>query len=93
MSMSSDVYGIKAPDANWLKMKQVYDACRAAGVGVPEEVMDFFDDEEPDPAGVTIRLGDHVAVRNYSDEGRRGFAVELAKLPKDLTHLRFVNSW
>lgn len=56
MSMSTHVVGIVPPDDDWKKMKQVYDACVAANIDVPDNVWDFFNNEEPDDAGVLIDL-------------------------------------
>ena len=53
MGLSTYVQAFRPPDAKWKKMKQAYDACEAAVVPVPEEVDDFFNNEPPDPAGVS----------------------------------------
>lgn len=58
MGMSTHVVGFIPPDEKWQKMKAVWDACRAAGVEVPEDVCDFFEGGEPDPAGVEVMLKD-----------------------------------
>jgi hypothetical protein len=93
VGMSTHVDGIKAPDAKWKKMKKVWDICREAGVAVPQEVDDYFEDAPPDDQGVVVELEGTDAVSKYSADGSSGFVVELKKLPKDLTHIRFFNSW
>lgn len=42
MSMNTRIYGVIPPDAKWKKMKAVWDACDAANMEVPEEVLNFF---------------------------------------------------
>ena len=93
MSLSSYVKGIKPPDAKWRKMKAAYDACVAAGAPVPDVVDDFFDGETPDDAGVVVDLEDCVAVKRYSVDRCDCFEVDVTKLPRDVTTIRFVNSY
>jgi len=93
MGMSSRVEGIKAPGERWAEMKRVWDTCMAARVDPPKAVWDYFDGKTPDPAGVIINLVRDDAVKVYTDDNSSGFVVELSRLPKDLTHLRFLNSW
>ncbi len=93
MSMSSYVVGFKAPDEKWLQMKSVYDACKDADVDVPDKVMNYFNWEEPGSAGVPVELGKHKCVSKYSADMMDGFEVDLKKLPKDITSIRFFNSY
>jgi hypothetical protein len=76
-------------------MKAVYDACTKAQIGIPKEVDDYFDGEEPDPAGVVVdlQLSGSGCVSSYRGNASEGLEVDLKKLPKDMTILRFVNSW
>jgi len=91
MGMSTHIVGFRPPDEKWKAMKAIWDACRKADVSVPREVDDFFNGEVPDPAGVEVPLKE--AVRDWGDESRDGFEVDVTKLPKDVTIIRFYNSW
>lgn len=91
MSMSTYAVGLRPPDEKWTKMKAIYDACDAAGVDAPDDVSDFFGDKAPDPSGVVVDID--AAVSEYLDEYRQGLEVDLSKLPKDVTVIRFLNSW
>ncbi|MFA5376801.1 MAG: hypothetical protein WC455_13715 [Dehalococcoidia bacterium] len=92
MGMTSGVEGFRPPNAEWKKMKAVYDSCEKAGIEIPDEVSKFFDDETPDENGQTVDLGD--AVSEWSDgDMSEGIEVDLTKLPKGLTIIRFHNSW
>lgn len=85
--------GFKAPDAEWKKMKKVYDSCKEAGIDPPSSVDVYFNYSGPDERGVVVDVEETEAVKEYSDDGVSGFEVDLSKLPKDLTHIRFYNSW
>jgi hypothetical protein len=121
--MSTYVIGFRPPDAKWLKMKEVYDACEAAGISIPDEVDDFFNGEPPDEAGVRVDLEDAKeyeqpamiqngggfmvpapasnkpkkkklgCVKPWHDDMQEGFEVDVTKLPKDVTIIRFYNSY
>lgn len=94
MGMCSHVVGIFSPPDSWIKMKAVWDACKLADIAIPEEVLDFFGGEEPDPRGV-VSVIDHPCVSVYKDIDRNaeGFEIDLEKLPPGLRRIRFVNSW
>lgn len=93
MSTWWDVIGVRPPDEKWQQMKAIYDACAAAGVEIPQEVDDFFNGEKPDPDGIRVSLEPSGAVTELENEYYSGKVVELAKLPKNITHLRFFISW
>ena len=83
--MSTYIKGFKPPDEKWLKMKEVYDSCKKAGVDTPNEVKKFFNYEEPDDAGVEIDIKTH----DYAEEMIEGFDVHLSEVPEDVKILRF----
>ncbi len=93
MSMTTSVVGIVPPDAKWREMKAVWDSCTKAGVPVPEKVSTFFNDENPDEAGVVVDLYKSPAVKEWNAEDEQGLEVELAKLPPHIKFLRFCNSY
>lgn len=89
MGMSMHVVGFRPPDSKWEIMKQIYDACRKAGIEPPDEVQEFFDYQAPDDAGVEI----DVTVSEWRDDSREGFEVDINELPPDLNLIRFYCSW
>jgi hypothetical protein len=91
MSMSTTVVGFRPPDEKWQKMKAAWDGCKQAGVEPPREVTKFFEDYDPDPKGVRVNI--NAAVVIYKDDMEEGLEVDIRKLPKDVTIVRFVNSW
>ena len=92
MGMSTNVIGFKAPDDKWRKMKAIWDACEAADIDIPEEVYEYFDCREPDPAGVTVDI-DYVSEWSDSDRVMSGIEISVKDLPPGLTSIRFYNSW
>ena len=81
--------------AHLQKMKAIWDACRAADISPPTVVCDFFRDMDPVfdmdgacPGGRYLSLND-ACLRNYCDGRRRGYDVELAKLPPGIEIIRF----
>ena len=92
MSMSTYVVGFKPADDKWKKMKAVWDACKAAETDPPEDVEKFFDGQYPgDSPGMTVDICQ--AITEWGDEGSSGYEVDVTKLPKDVTVVRFFNSW
>ena len=92
MDMSTHVVGFKPADDKWKKMKAVWDACNAANIDIPRDVAKFFDEQYPgDNPGMTVKIG--LAVTKWSDGDSCGYEVDVTKLPKDVTVVRFFNSW
>jgi len=89
MSMSTHIIGFKAPDDKWIAMKSAWDACEKAELSIPEGVLKYFDGEKPDPRGVEVKL----ELKGWHDNYREGFEIEVKTLPKDITHIRFYNSY
>lgn len=89
MGMSKHVEGVRPPDEKWKAMKKAYEACEAAGIEIPKELQEFFEHQEPDPAGVIVNIEDTMAVGEFENEDRWGFVVELDKLPPGVKLVRF----
>jgi hypothetical protein len=95
MSMTTTVRGFRPPDEKWKKMKAVWDSCQKAGIEVPDDVQAFFNWVDPDPRGVETDLtaGKSPAAKEWGDSDSQGYEVDLSRLPKGLTFIRFCNSW
>ena len=74
-------------------MKAVWDAGVAAGIKLPEVVSSYLEGERPDERGVEVRLEGTEYCSKWQDDYRSGFEIDLQKLPDDLTHIRFYNSF
>lgn len=97
MSMSTHVIGLHPPDEKWQQMLDIWQSCcKVAGVKPPAEVIDFFDgikNYPPDPKGVRVDLVDSGIATDFNEGYGDGYEIEIAKLPKSITHIRFYNSW
>lgn len=95
MSVSTHVVGFKPPDDTWKKMKAVWDSCEAAGIRIPKEVCEYFNDTTPDDSGVVITLEKHPCCKKYNNtnQAEEGIEITLSDLPKDVKIIRFYYSW
>lgn len=92
MGISTHVVGFRRADKKWNNMKKIWDACEAAGVETPRDVLKFFDGEDPgDRPGMEIEIGK--AITPFKNDREDGFEIEIDELPKDVKVLRFYNSW
>ena len=92
MSMSTHVVGYRPRNEEWDRQAAVWAACKAAGVEVPPATAAFFD--HTDPTGLPgMEVGIKGAVTPFSTDYQHGFDVDLTKLPKGVTVLRFYNAW
>lgn len=94
---SVNVVGIRPPDAEWEKMKAVWDSCEEAGIEVPKKVEDYFGGEgkAPHEEGLCVKVEAEIC---HSDDERmcldincnRGsyMLIEMAQLPANITHLK-----
>jgi hypothetical protein len=88
--MSTDVKGFVPPDEQWEKMRTIWDACCAANIPVPDEVVEFFNDTAPDPAGVEVDL----PLRKWNGGLKgAGYELDVAAIPPQVKTIRFYNSW
>lgn len=98
MGMTTHVIGFKPPDARFKQMYRIWEMCKEAKVHPPLEVDAFFGGETPDPRGVEVDLNldpKAMCVTKYNDpdSGNWGFDVDITKLPKDVTVVRFFNNY
>ena len=92
MGMSTHVIGFMPADAQWQKMKAVWEACELAGVKPPDEVIDFFGDESPeDRPGREVELGN--AAKEYSGDMQDGYEIDVTALPAGVRFIRVYNSY
>jgi len=93
MSMSMHVVGYMPADEQWIKMKSAWDACSAAGINPPDEVLDFFDESYPyDAPGKEVDL-EGISAKKWSNECSSGYEIDVELLPKNIRIMRFYCSW
>lgn len=94
MSHSIHVVGVKDGYSDkFKKMLKAFYACQDANIPIPKDVDAYFNGQTPDSTGLEVDLEESEAVASFEEEWAKGFKVDLSKLPKDLTHLKFYISW
>jgi hypothetical protein len=92
MGMSTHACGYRNADEKWNQMKAVWNACEKAGVSIPDDVYNFFDGESPDDkVGMEVELGE--SCKEWCDDYREGYEIDLTKIPKDVSFIRVYNSY
>ncbi len=84
-------------DALYQKMKKVYLACEEAKMDLPEEAAKYFGVSYPEDDALeqklTVKLTEGIHYVPYFTEMTEGFEIDLDKLPKGVTKIRFTNSF
>ena len=88
MSTSYYVIGMHPPDERWAEMKAIWDACKKADIEIPDDVLEFFDDREPDPKGIEVDIPSSEGNGEYRD----WYTLLVSDIPKNVTEIRFVIS-
>lgn len=90
MSMSVHVVGLRsADDPHYQRMLAVKAACEAANVDLPLEVARYFGDSDDDEAPLEVE----VPSRGWSDQGAKGYEIDVAAIPRGVSIIRFYVSW
>ena len=100
MSMSTSVEGVRdiSEDSVFHRMIQVKVACDFAGISYPQEVYKYFIGDDPNRSVSNLTecrsyVDIDSAVKDYCEDCRNIWEVELAKLPVGLKSIRFINSY
>lgn len=98
MGMSTHIKGfILDTDPEYQKHKEVLLFCHKAEVSLPSETAAYFGIQFPQPyileEKLEMQLEKGVHYEGWREDGSGGFEVDLTKLPKGVTKLRFYNSW
>lgn len=96
--MSTHIQGfIPDTDATYQRHKKVLIVCLEADVQLPKETAEYFGStsayESLLDEKLEIELKKGVHYEDYSEDMTQGFEVDLTKLPRGVTKLRFTNSW
>lgn len=92
MGMTTHIVGYRPEDEKWHQMKAVWDACVKAGTDTPHEVVRFFDGMPPESkCGLEVDISN--ATREYQTRGVGGHEVDISKLPKDVSIIRFYKAY
>lgn len=95
MSMSTHIVAyIPDTDPEYIKHKKIFELCIESDVSLPVETEAYFPNDIDDPEEkLEINLVEGEHYKNWRDESREGFEIELSKLPKSVTKIRFFNAY
>lgn len=98
MGMSTHIQAfIPDTDPEYQKHKKVLLVCQDASVSLPEETAKYFGTKYADDCvleeklEINLKQGTHY--KHWNDDSRSGFEIDIDKLPKGVTKVRFYNSW
>lgn len=86
-------------DPEYQKHKEILEMCLKHNVYLPQQTANYFGQSNPYPGMIEeklqIELSEGVHYMEYRDShsSEEGFDIDLTKLPKGVTKLRFYNSW
>lgn len=81
------ITGYREPTPEFEKMKAIYLHCQDLKIDPPDAVQKYFPSEPGD--GPNVDLYKHESVTEWSTDYAEGYEVDLSKLPKGTTKLRF----
>jgi hypothetical protein len=100
MSMSTWFEALMDKDKTYQNHKKVLIACKRANINLPKETAEYFGNDSWEMAEenaveklrVDLIEGKHW---KYIEQGNPecGFEIYVKKLPKEITKIRFINSW
>jgi hypothetical protein len=99
MSVSTNFIALKDKDKIFQNHKKVLIACKRAKVSLPKETAEYCgsDDWELAEENISEKLEvELIEGKHYNEiltESENGFEVLIKKLPKEVTKIRFTNSW
>lgn len=91
MSMSVYYRGIKTPTDEFKKKLAAYRALKAADMEIPSELDSYFDGEEPDEEGMSVKIDDACEGNLEYEDGC--VTIDLSKLPAGVTHIKVIASY
>ena len=98
MGMSTHITAfIPDNDPEYQRQKKVLLACHEAKVSLPAETAKYFGVYHPDlyllEEKLQVKLEKGVHYKEYNADMEQGFEIDLDKLPKGVTKVRFYNSF
>lgn len=88
MSIYYEVLGIIPADEKFEKYKKIWELCEEIGASIPNEVMEYFDNEDPEHQS-RRRCDISCAVEKITYDTTVAHQVDLEKLPSNVQFIRF----
>jgi hypothetical protein len=94
MSTSIFIRAIKPADEYFMKMKKAFEACINANIRPPQEIIDYFDNQNPHEMGVII---DHYSLpekcrEEISKDYEDGYRIDIQSLPNGVRYIEVYSS-
>jgi hypothetical protein len=98
MGMSTHIRAfIPDTDKDYQRHKNVLWVCKSNKVSLPKETADYFGSTSPEEnlleEKLEIELEEETHYSKYNAPEAEGIEIELDKLPKGVTKIRFINQW
>lgn len=98
MGMSTHIQGfIPDTDTDFKKHKKILLFCMEENVSLPKETAEYFGSDDAEEylieEKLEIKLEEGVHYKEWMEDSSKGFEVDLTRLPKGVTKLRFFNTY
>ena len=95
MGVSYSIKGLKPITETYRKKLAIYNMCKELNITPPDEILKYFEDEiEPCEDGMIVNLtSDAINVHYNNNLSYKYFDVDLSKIQKDVTKIRFEISY
>lgn len=87
------VVGVKKGHAHWLKMRDAWHACKAAGLDMPMSLSEFFNGQPPDEDSQREVLMKGISEWSGKDGSYDCIEIDLTQLPPDYEKLEVHLVW
>ena len=89
MSASCFVRGLIEPTEDYKKKYAAFKACEDAGIEIPQQLWEYFNDETPCGDGISTKI----PYEKRTDDGNVTYEVDVSKLPPQVTKVQFIIGW
>jgi hypothetical protein len=86
--MDLRVVGIVKPDEQYKKNLKAWEALTEAGIEIPEQLLEYFNDEEPDGKGIIIPLKG--ILKDFKGTYLEGFDINISELVKNFPQVQII---
>lgn len=83
MGISVHITGLKEPTEEYTKKLEAWRACEAAGVKIPDDLLEYFNHENPNEEGISVDLAYDGDVM-YG----KGATLNVEDIPEGVTKIR-----
>ena len=81
--------GLIEPTEDYKKKYAAFKACEEAGIEVPQQLWEYFNNDIPYKDGVSTKI----SYERKTDDGGVIYEVDVSKLPPQVTKVQFIVSW